>query len=319
MLKIAAVGCGAMLRTHCRYLSAMEDVALVGFCDTDGERAEGAAKDFGGQAFTDHQALYDKTEPDAVYVCVPPYAHGPIEVDAAARGIHLFIESPIALDHSTATKVAAEVRKKKVLTCVGYGLRYCDTVNRARQYLKGKAISLVLGYCLGGLQPQWWWRRREYSGGQFLEEAAHTVDLLRYLCGDVGEVFALASGGCMNQVAHYDIDDSSAVILRLKSGAAASINTTCINGRQARIGIEAIAPEITISLEDAVLHVHEGKRTTIHRPAHDRYAAENRAFIEAVRTGKRNKIRSSYNDARKTLAVALAANESITSGLPINP
>lgn len=319
MIKLAAVGCGGIMQEHYRRLAAMDGVAFVGHCDSNGDAAKGAARLYGGKAYAHHAEMYDEARPDAVYVCAPPYTRGDIEVAAADRGIHLFIEKPIALDRATADRVAAAVRKHKVLACVGYCYRYCDTIAKARQYLKGRVVSLVNGHCLGGLPDTWWWRQRKCSGGQFLEQTTHAVDLIRYLCGEVAEVFGLASTGCMTKMKDYDIDDSSAVILRLKSGATAAITSTCVNGRHNRFGLEIITPDATMEFDGATLHLHEERLGITHESATDMYREENEAFLDALRTGKRTRIKSTYNDARRTLSVTLAANESMASGLPVKP
>ena len=319
MINVAAVGCGAIMQEHYRHLSLMPNVTLVGHCDTNESCATAAAQRFGGKAYTDFKRMLDETKPGAVYVCVPPYARGDMEEAAAERGIHLFLESPIAVDAATATRIHAAVRKSKIITSVGYQLRYADTTVRARQLLKGKVVSLVSGFCLGGLPDTWWWRQRGKSGGQFLTQTTLAVDLMRYLCGEVSEVFALGASGCMNQVKDYDIEDSSTVIMRLKSGAAANFASTCVNGRHGRLALEIVTPEASFTLEDGILQVHEDNTTVSQRSTCDTYREQSMAFIEAVSTGRRNGIRSTFADARKTFLVTLAANESMGSGLAIRP
>lgn len=319
MIKVAAVGCGDAMQEHYRHLGAMNGVTFVGHCDLDHDRAAAAAKAHGGKAYTGFDRMLEEAQPHALYVCLPPYARGGVEEIAAERGIHLFLESPVAVDTATASRIGAAVRKSKIITSAGYQHRYCDTVNRARQLLKGKAVSLVSGFCLGGLPDALWWRQREKSGGQFLTQTTIAVDLMRYLCGEVSEVFALGASGCMNQIKDYDIEDSSTVIMRLKSGAAATFASTCVNGRHGRLALEIITPEATFTLENGELQVHEDHMTLSQRCTVDSYAQQAAAFVDAVRTGKRNGIRSTFADARKTLLVTLAANESMRSGLAVRP
>jgi len=307
------------MEEHYRHLRAMEHVRFVGHCDSDKARAEEVADRFGGGAFSDPATMYDKAKPDAVYVCVPPFAHGEIETAAAQRGIHLFIEKPVALDRATATRIDAAARKHKIITSVGYCFRYCDTVERARQLLKGKAVSLVAGWYACAMPEVWWWRQRARSGGQVVEQTTHIVDLMRYLCGEVAEVYAVASSGCMNQVEHFDVDDSSVVTMRLKSGAAASIVSSCVANNGGQTGLDIITPEATLRFDRTTLRVCEGRVTTEYRCGLDMYEEENKAFIDAVVSGKRNRIKSTYSDGRKTLTVTLAANDAITSGLAVKP
>ncbi len=317
MVKIGFVGCGGIAREHLKHLQSMGEVKIVGVCDANAARARAFGADSGGETYADPVSLYDKAKPDAVYVAVPPFAHGAIEEEAAARGIHLFVEKPVAIDMATAARVSGAIKRAGILSAAGYCFRYCDTIDTARAMLKGKAVSLVSGAWIGGLPPAIWWRRRDQSGGQLLEQTTHLFDLIRYLCGPVQEVHAMASRGCMNRVEGFDVDDSSVVALRLKTGAVASITSTCIVNHPIRTQLEIVTPEFTLTLSGCTVRVEENHRITEYRPECDMYAEENRAFIEAVRTGKKNGIRSAYADAVKTLQVTCAANESAATGMPV--
>ena len=319
MVKVAFVGCGGIQAVHQKNLAGLDGVQLVGHCDILEGRAEERAREFGGEPFTHYEEMYDKTKPDAVFVAVPPYAHVGMEEAAAERGIHLFVEKPIALDRKTAQRIAGIIRQSKILSSVGYCMRYHDTVSLARKYLKGKAISLVLGFCNGGMPQTWWWRQMQKSGGQIVEQSTHVIDLARYLCGDVAEVYAAASTGCMTQVEDFDVHDSSVLNARLKNGAVATFTASCVMEHEADVALRVISPDATVSFEGGNVTISEDGRTTHYRSKTDMYAEEARVFIDAVRTGRKSKIRSSYGDAFKTFLATCAANESIESGMPVKP
>ena len=96
-IRVAFVGAGGIAGFHLSHLVKIPDTRVVGFCDVDSSRAEAKAKDHKAKAYSDPRRMLDATKPDAVYVCTPPFAHGPYELDAVARGCHLFVEKPIAL------------------------------------------------------------------------------------------------------------------------------------------------------------------------------------------------------------------------------
>ncbi|MBI4558060.1 MAG: Gfo/Idh/MocA family oxidoreductase [Candidatus Hydrogenedentes bacterium] len=319
MVKVAFVGCGGIQNEHYKHLCAMDDVRLVGHCDVEKARAEAAAEKYGGDVFTDYKALYDKTKPDAVYVSVPPFAHVGMEEEAAGRGIHLFVEKPVATELATAKRIAEAIRKSEIIVSVGYCFRYYDTVSQARQILKGKCPSLIHGAWNGGMPEVWWWRRMDKSGGQVVEQTTHIFDLVRYLCGEVAEVYAVASTGCQNHVESFSIHDSSVVSLRLKCGGIACITSSCVANHSAQVGVEIVTPDMTLSIAWGKLTMKEDSKVTEFTSKVNIYEEESKVFIEAVKTGKRNKIRSSYTDALKTFMVTHAANESIRSGLPVKP
>jgi len=319
MVKVAFVGCGGIQKVHATNLARNPDVTIVGHCDVDRDRAEESASRFGGEVFTDFNALFDKTKPHAAFIAVPPYAHGGMEEAAAERGIHLFIEKPVALTKETAQRIAAAVRRAKIICSVGYCFRYYETAIIARKELKGRAIALATGHWRGGMAAAPWWRQMDKSGGQVHEQSTHIFDLLRYLCGEIGEVHAVGSTGCMNKVEGYDIHDSSVVSLRFKNGATGAVFSSCVNGNTTDAGLEVVCPDMELALNDGTLTLREDGKTTRIDSKTDPFEEEARVFIEAVKTQKRNKIRSTYNDAMKSLLVTLAANESMRSGMPVKP
>ncbi len=319
MVKIAFVGCGKIMAKHGKYLSAHDDAKIVGHCDVNKTSAEKATSEFGGTAFTDPSAMFDKVKPDAVYVCVPPFAHGDIEEAAAERGIHLFIEKPVSIDRETCKRVSAAIRKSKVISSVGYCFRYNDTVEVARKMLKEKAISLVCGSWICRTPETPWRRKMDKSGGQLVEQSTHLFDLARYLCGEVAEVYAVGSNGCILKDSNYSIYDSSSVSLRFKNGAAGCLSSCCVTDHVQKIVLNIVTTDSVFRFDNGRMIIEEDGRTTEIRPKADMFEEENKTFIEAVQSGKKNKIKSSYADAAKTFRATHAANESIESGLPTKP
>jgi predicted dehydrogenase len=99
----------------------------------------------------------DAVRADAVYVCVPPFAHGPAERLVLDRGLPLFVEKPVALDVATADDIARRVAASGVVTGTGYHWRYLDVVERARTLLTDSPASLAAGYWLDKRPPVGWW------------------------------------------------------------------------------------------------------------------------------------------------------------------
>lgn len=316
-VKIGFVGCGGIAAVHRDRLAQRNDVELVGCCDIIPEQAEVFATKWQMPVFKDAISLYDKARPHAVYITAPPFAHGAFETEAAARGIHLFIETPVALDMRTARAISAAIRKAKVLAMVGYGFRYCDPAQQAHRLLAGEVISLVTGRFHGGMPGTDWWGRREQSGGQIVEQTTHVIDLLLHLCGPVSEVHAMGARGCMSKIKNFDVDESSVINLRLKTGAVASISSTCILNYPGGMSLEIATPRLGLTLTHEMLRIREDHRIVEHLNQTDMYEKESEVFVHALQQGKRGSIRSTYNDAVKTLRITLAANESIQTGLPV--
>ncbi len=82
-VRIGFIGTGGIAQRHLQTLSKNSDAQLVAYCDLDVERAQKAAKEYGGNAYRDYEKMLDREELDALVICIPPFAHGDIELAAA--------------------------------------------------------------------------------------------------------------------------------------------------------------------------------------------------------------------------------------------
>ncbi len=313
-IRLGFVGLGGIMSVHLRHLSEMKDVKLVAFCDVKKNVASAVANRYGGKAYSDCAEMYKSERLDAVYVAVPSNAHGKPELLALKRGIHLFIEKPIAVDRECAVEVAEAVSSSRCIVSVGYQWRYLDIVQRARRVPAGKRPSLVLGWWLGGAPGVGWWRRKEISGGQVVEQTTHIFDLARYLCGEVSSVRAAASVGLMKERKDFTVDDSSSVTLLFENGAVGNISSTCVHGGFSRIGLLCVCKELSFECTGDRLRVTDMQCTHEYERRVDPYLTENEAFITAVANDSPVGILSPYEDALKTHLLTMAANEAMREG-----
>jgi predicted dehydrogenase len=264
--------------------------------------------------------MLDEQKVDAVYLSLPPFAHGEIEFDIIERGLPFFVEKPVALQLSLANEIAAAVREKNLMTCVGYQLRYAGSVDAARAVLQGATIGLVSGFywCGSGrAMVGRWWEWKEQSGGQLVEQATHTIDMMRYLGGEIEEVFSYQDQRILGKDI-TDCPDVTTILLRFANGAAGAF--TCTSALHAS---DFYANFVDLTFNDSRLRwTYES--TTITTGPEVREAAGKAifnsvddAFVQALKTGDRSVIRSDYDEALRTLAVTLAANKSAQSGQPV--
>jgi predicted dehydrogenase len=310
-IRLGFVGLGGIMGVHLQHLSMMKDVKLVAFCDVRKNVATTIAKRYAGTAYSDCTEMYKEERLDAVYIAVPPNAHGTPELLALKRGIHLFIEKPIALDRDTAMRVAEALSSTQCITSVGYQWRYSDIVQRARRVPAGREPSLVLGWWLGGAPGVDWWVQKDASGGQIVEQTTHIFDLARYLCGEVKGVYAAASTGSMKERKDFTVEDSSTVTLLFENNAVGNISSTCVHDGFSKVGLLCVCKELAFELTNDTLRVTDMQCTHEYRRQVDPYVAESEAFIKAVINGSPVGILTTYDDALKTHRLTMAANEAI--------
>jgi predicted dehydrogenase len=314
-VKIGFIGCGGNARGHMRTLSNMEDVKIVAVCDLEEELAERAAEQNVADAYTDHRAMLDRKDLDGVYISIPVFAHGAPELDTIQRGLPFFVEKPVAIDMETAEEIREAVEKSNTITCVGYQLRYSGATDAAIEILQGKTISMVVGkyWCGSGRgDPSRWIRQMSKSGGQLVEQATHTIDMMRHLAGEVKEVFTVQENRILKEI---DCPDVNCVCMKFDSGAIGSLTTAWAYDPKDWSN----ANVLDILFEASLLHWTSGGLVLSPEPETPLEAKPgqsiDRVFVDAVRSGDGSKIRSPYSDAVKSLAISLAANRSGKTGV----
>lgn len=318
MIRVGFVGTGNITRRHFSALGQLRDLAeIVAVCDVIEERAIAAAQPFGAQAYLSFPEMLRREKLEALYVCLPPDAHVDQEIAAIDRGIHLFVEKPLPLDLAKAEYVARRARAAGIVTAVGYHWRYWDHVQRAKEELAGERVGIALGYFLTALPGSPWWRIKARSGGQIVEQAIHLIDLQRYLLGEVERVSADYALRANFDEPGFDGEDVYSVSVRFRSGAIGSLSTCSILHRRVRVGLEIICKNRLYRIQEDATEVDGPTGFERIDRSNDAGLAENQAFLQAIATGNRAAIRSTYDDALRTQRVAIAANRSAETGKPI--
>ncbi|MCE5198644.1 MAG: Gfo/Idh/MocA family oxidoreductase [Armatimonadota bacterium] len=315
-VRVGFVGAGGIASAHMNALQMLDDVQIVAVSDVVHERAESAAARYLARAYSDYREMIASEGMDALYVCVPPFAHVDQELLAAEKGIHLFVEKPVSHDIEKACEIGKAIKRNNIISAVGYHWRYQSNTDRARELLQGRKIGMVQGYWMGGMPGVGWWRSMEKSGGQMVDQTTHIVDLARYLCGEVIEVCAAYGNQVLNEVPQFDVYDVGTCILKFANGVIGSISNTCILDVPYTVGLHIVARNLVLEMHGD-LKVIEPGHTEVFAAGHNPMFAETAAFIHAVKTGDTSGIRSSYDDATKTLEVTLACNESAKTGQPV--
>ena len=320
-LRVGFIGVGNIARGgHLKHLSRWDDVELVAFCDLDEEVAGGVAAEYGGAAYTSAERMLDEIALDAAYVCLPPFAHTDQEVLAAQRGVALFVEKPLSVDLAKAVQIHTAIEEAGVVSAVGYNWRATEITRIARQRMAGRPVSAAFAYWIGGFPGVMWWRQQTQSGGQMNEQATHVIDIARHLIGaDAVSVYAQGARGVGSaKWEKHDICDHIVATITFGNGAVLSVGTGHLAPGGFRVGVDFLLDELVVTHNNAELIVKTpGHEETIAN-ANDPFEAEDRAFLDAVRSGDAQAVYCSYADALETHRITMAINESVESGAVVH-
>jgi predicted dehydrogenase len=239
-IRIAVIGCGNHSRGALQpALARLPHFDYVAACDLDEALAADCARRYGARStHTDYRRMLDEVQPEAVLVCGPPQLHLEAGLEAAGRGIHLFVEKPSAPSAAEADALAASFREAGRVGAVGLFWRHAEAFQRAARMAAdpefGDALLFAGQYLSPGPRvPLWGADDAAYT---FLtDQAIHAVDAMRFLMGDVEDLTARAGEG-PDGAAGY------AVSLRFAGGAAGSLAlTSYTNAFSSRFAIHGSA------------------------------------------------------------------------------
>ncbi len=227
MIRFAVLGAGFMGKIHAGNIVGNEGSELVAVCDIDREAAASLSDQCGGvRVFDSFDTMMSDGGFDALCVCLPPFAHDGEVEQAAAEGVHIFIEKPIALDTKTALAMVEAVEEAGVVSQVGFHFRFRKGVRRLKAMIgdgsAGKSVLFDARYWCD-MEGSPWWRLREKSGGQIIEQVIHLYDLAGHLFGRPRSVSGRLNTICRAGREDCTIEDVSVGQIEFESGALASI------------------------------------------------------------------------------------------------
>jgi predicted dehydrogenase len=324
-LRTAILGCGGFAHRHARSLQQLEnDFEMVAFCNRTIEKAITFSEHYTNNkaaVFSDHHQMFDQVPLDVVIICLPPYAHSDEVQIASKLGTHVFIEKPIALTSEQGWQMVEAAEKAGIVTQVGFMFRFGEAI----EHLKGMIESGEAGpvglmsarYFCNALHAPWW-RKRDLSGGQLVEQVIHMVDLMRFLMGDAITVYSRQQNIFHQNIEDYTVEDVSATVFGFSQGGIGVIYAT--NGaipnrwiNDYRVVARNLTAEFTNANHATFNYTNEPDRQPeVIASERDFYLSEMQDFLTAIRKGQ--KTRTPLREGARSLDMALAATRSAQLG-----
>jgi predicted dehydrogenase len=219
-LRIAVAGAGQIGRTHIALIDASPECTLAAIVDPTPAASE-LARASGVPHHASLGRLLAGTRPDAVIISTPNHLHVANALDCIAAGVAALIEKPVAHTLEDGQRLAQVAARAGVPLLVGHHRNHSPLLRRAREIVQSGVLGplvAVMGSALyykpdGYFDEAPW--RREVGGGPVLINMIHEVGNLRFLCGEIVAVQALASSATR----HHAVEDTVAVGLRFANGA----------------------------------------------------------------------------------------------------
>jgi len=193
-LRVGVVGAGVVLdRYHMPAINGVPEVARTIIVDADGARARRAAERYGFPEWSTDLADL-ASHADLAIVLVPNGFHARVSCQLLSQGVHVLCEKPMARNADECLTMIESANRGRAQLAVGHNRRFRQHVMLARQLLQRGLIGDVVSIQGEEGSPADWPRSSSYfdpqqsGGGALMDVGIHSIDLVRWLVGEFGEV-----------------------------------------------------------------------------------------------------------------------------------
>ncbi len=250
-IRVALLGTKFMGKAHSQayrnvnmYFPDAPQVEMKVIVGRNAEETETARRLFGWQeASTDWRAVVARPDIDVVDVSTTGDTHCEMALAAAAAGKHIVCEKPLANTLADAQKMLAAVEKAKVRHLVMHNYRRVPAVALAKKLIGEGKLGKIYHWRARYLQDWamspdlhlvWRFSAKSAGSGSLGDLGAHSIDLARYLVGEITEVSAAMEtfikqrpvGPGSAKKARVTVDDAAIMLARFKNGALGTFEAT---------------------------------------------------------------------------------------------
>nr|WP_217586626.1 Gfo/Idh/MocA family oxidoreductase [Lentibacillus saliphilus] len=230
-LKVGIIGCGRIFPMHALPVEKREDLDLVAVCDIKEERAQKAAEKHDCAWYTDYMTMFEEEQLDAIHICLPHNLHAPVTIEAANRHIHILTEKPMSITMEDAENMVKVADDNDVILGVIFQNRY----NQSSQLVKTMLDNGELGAIKSSRLSLSWDRSDHYyqssdwkgtwdqeGGGVIIDQAIHTMDIVRWLIDDEIDYVDATIANRVHQF--IEVEDSAEGAIKYKNGVVTAFH-----------------------------------------------------------------------------------------------
>lgn len=265
--RVGIIGCGVIAPNHLLPLKEFEETEIIAVCDIKADRANKYASEYNCKAYTDYKEMIEKENLDSVHVCLPHYLHCEVTVYALSNGVDVLCEKPMAIHYSEAIKMKETAEKYNRKLGIIFQNRYNDGARFAKKLIKkgklGKVTCVYADVIWGRDQAYydsdaWRGKWKTEGGGVLINQAIHTLDLLRYLVDS--EVVSVESSVSHKGPTNIEVEDTAEGLIKFENGARGIFYFTnnFLGNISPRLNVEGEKGRIEIRGASAKVYYNDG-------------------------------------------------------------
>lgn len=305
---IGVIGTGKIAELlHFPGYEKLENVRLVAAADLNEERLLEIKKKFGvREVYNDYHDLLANKEIDAVSICTPPELHKTMTIEAIDQGKHVLCEKPLATSVKDCYEVMEALDGTKKFVMPAFNYRFTPSVRLANEIISRGILGNLEEIKVLFKSDQRTWKaltpfRFREKTGVIADLGPHSIDMLRFLCGEIEKVQKV------NTIAErYGVYDSADLTFTMENGASANIELSWfgdsiipsfpweITGKKASLKLDILRSPFSVKLRrkgdkretkfsvESTITDLINKITMIIRRTHYSYDAEINYFVQCV-------------------------------------
>ena len=336
-IRFGLIGFGAWGQCHAAAIAKAPGVELAAIAARSDETCAAARNAYpSSQVFNDYRQMLARADLDVIDLVLPSYLHHEVALAVLHARKHLLLEKPMALSLAECDDLIRAAQENHRLLAIGHELRLSS--------LWGKVKQMIDEGFLG--EPQYvlvelsrkpyrhgasgWRYDLARVGNWILEEPIHFFDLARWYLSRHGEPISVYAAANSRQPNHPELQDNFSAILHFSSGPYAVISQTLSAFEHHQtVKVAGTTGALWASWSGALdrtrhatwslraFNGDEVQQIPIEKPTGELFELDDQIVMMAdcIRSGRPPAC--SAHDGRSSVALCLAAQESVQSGKPV--
>jgi predicted dehydrogenase len=308
-------------------LRAIPGVVVSGVADQDPQRGQHFAQEYGAPFYAEYASLLE-SKPDGVIICSENANHRPLVEMAAASGVNVLCEKPLATTLADAQAIVDACSQAGVLLMTAFPMRFSAPLQEIKARLDSGELGQV--YCFNATNQgelptkhrSWFVDPSLAGGGAIMDHTVHLVDIMHWFMGsEVSEVYAQ-----VNRIFHADkveVETGGLEMITFGNGVFATIDASWSRppywptwgGLTFEMVTERGAVVVDGFKQNLTVYSHTNQRPVWQYWGSDMNQAMVAEFVGAIRAGRTPFVTGL--DGLRAVEVTLAAYESVRRGQPI--
>lgn len=225
-IRCALVGLGRHVTSnYMKFLLKNPDVAIVGICDLPNRRGQISALLPDVPFFVKVEDLVDAVDIDAAIISTPHQFHYQQGIVCLAKGVHVFMDKPLALSSPEAQTLIEQSKKSGKILFTALPRRYSALHQFIYNYVHSGQLGRIIDFDFAYYRSRYpdfassWRNTKEGGGGVLIDAGCHIIDLLLSLNNS-----AVQTLKCQIEKQNFQVEVSAKVSARFENASIANVS-----------------------------------------------------------------------------------------------